>query len=97
MDYFFVSPFAASSSHKLFCAVAYEMSRLLNTGVDREQLSILISLCENGVNPEVRPSALDLFCTYLGSIWNQDDPTHSYSFATRVLPPGDPFKPLLSG
>jgi len=36
--------------------VAYEMSRLLNTGVDREQLSILISLCENGVNPEVRPS-----------------------------------------
>ena len=24
----------------------------MNTGLDREQLSILISMCENGVNPE---------------------------------------------
>jgi mitotic-spindle organizing protein 1 len=30
----------------------YEISRLLNTGLDRETLSILVSLCENGVNPE---------------------------------------------
>jgi len=32
--------------------VIYEISRLLNCGLDRETLSILISLCENGVNPE---------------------------------------------
>jgi len=28
------------------------MSRILNTGLDRETLAILISLCECGVNPE---------------------------------------------
>mmetsp|Transcript_7258 Transcript_7258/g.9197 ORF Transcript_7258/g.9197 Transcript_7258/m.9197 type:complete len:81 (-) Transcript_7258:1153-1395(-) len=32
--------------------VLYELSRLLNTGLDRETLSILVSLCEHGVNPE---------------------------------------------
>eukprot|EP00898_Chlorokybus_atmophyticus_P001121 jgi/Chlat1/2009/Chrsp158S02300 len=32
--------------------IAYEISRLLNTGLDRETLSILIGLCENGINPE---------------------------------------------
>ena len=51
---FFVYP-SAGLTCALFAPVAYEMSRLLNTGLDREQLSILISLCENGVNPEVRP------------------------------------------
>ena len=35
----------------------YEISKLLNTGLDRETLTILISLCECGVNPEVRPAA----------------------------------------
>ncbi|KAF9994341.1 Mitotic-spindle organizing protein 1 [Modicella reniformis] len=29
-----------------------EMSNLLNTGLDRETLSICVSLCESGVNPE---------------------------------------------
>jgi len=29
-----------------------ELSRLLNCGIDRETLSILVALCENGVNPE---------------------------------------------
>ncbi len=32
--------------------VLYEMSTLLNTGLDRETLSILVGLCEAGVNPE---------------------------------------------
>jgi len=32
--------------------VLYELSRLLNTGLDRETLGILVSLCENGTNPE---------------------------------------------
>jgi len=30
----------------------YEISRVLNTGLDRETLSILIELIEQGVNPE---------------------------------------------
>ena len=38
----------------LVTAVAYELSRVLDTGLDKETLSILIALCENGVNPEVR-------------------------------------------
>ncbi|KAI9231881.1 MAG: mitotic-spindle organizing gamma-tubulin ring associated-domain-containing protein [Podila humilis] len=28
------------------------MSSILNTGLDRETLSICVSLCESGVNPE---------------------------------------------
>ncbi|WZN60997.1 mitotic-spindle organizing protein [Chloropicon roscoffensis] len=32
--------------------VAFELSQVLDTGLDRETLSILIALCENGVNPE---------------------------------------------
>jgi len=36
----------------VFPVVVYEISRLLNTGLDRQTLSILISLCEAGVNPE---------------------------------------------
>ncbi|TMW55972.1 hypothetical protein Poli38472_008620 [Pythium oligandrum] len=30
----------------------YELSRLLNTGLDRETLAILIQLIQQGVNPE---------------------------------------------
>ena len=33
-------------------AVAHEISRLLDTGLDKETLSILIALVETGVNPE---------------------------------------------
>jgi mitotic-spindle organizing protein 1 len=32
--------------------ILYEMAQILNTGLDRTSLSILVSLCENGVNPE---------------------------------------------
>ena len=32
--------------------VLYEISQILNCGLDRETLSLLVSLCENGVNPE---------------------------------------------
>mmetsp|Transcript_16283 Transcript_16283/g.19032 ORF Transcript_16283/g.19032 Transcript_16283/m.19032 type:complete len:86 (-) Transcript_16283:8-265(-) len=32
--------------------VLFELSQLLNTGLDKTTLSILVSLCENGVNPE---------------------------------------------
>lgn len=43
----------------------YEISQLLNTGLNRETLSILVQLCDNGVNPEglaqVRPSLFMLY------------------------------------
>lgn len=29
-----------------------ELSRLLNTGLDAESLSLCVNLCEHGVNPE---------------------------------------------
>eukprot|EP00241_Pyramimonas_parkeae_P013995 CAMPEP_0114251064 /NCGR_PEP_ID=MMETSP0058-20121206/15060_1 /TAXON_ID=36894 /ORGANISM="Pyramimonas parkeae, CCMP726" /LENGTH=73 /DNA_ID=CAMNT_0001364819 /DNA_START=115 /DNA_END=336 /DNA_ORIENTATION=+ len=32
--------------------IVHELSRLLDCGLDRETLSILIALVENGVNPE---------------------------------------------
>ena len=33
--------------------IAFEISRILDTGLDRKTVAILIALCENGVNPEV--------------------------------------------
>lgn len=30
----------------------YEMSNILNTGLDKQSLAILVNLCEAGVNPE---------------------------------------------
>ena len=33
-------------------AVLFDISRLLQTGLDREELSTLVGLTENGVNPE---------------------------------------------
>lgn len=35
----------------VFLAV-FEMSQILNTGLTREQLAILVELCELGANPE---------------------------------------------
>ncbi|CAG8572666.1 17758_t:CDS:2 [Cetraspora pellucida] len=32
--------------------ILYEISTILNTGLDRETLSLCLNLCENGVNPE---------------------------------------------
>ncbi|KAJ3091864.1 hypothetical protein HK102_013039 [Quaeritorhiza haematococci] len=47
----------AAEDHKIREAretldILHELSVLLNTGLDRETLSICVSLCENGVNPE---------------------------------------------
>ncbi|EGZ30478.1 hypothetical protein PHYSODRAFT_436427, partial [Phytophthora sojae] len=33
-------------------AAVYELSRLLNTGLDRDTLAILMALIQKGVNPE---------------------------------------------
>ncbi|KAG5513712.1 hypothetical protein PMAC_000750 [Pneumocystis sp. 'macacae'] len=32
--------------------ILHEISLLLNTGLDKNTLSLCVSLCENGVNPE---------------------------------------------
>ena len=32
--------------------ILHEISLILNTGLDRETLSLCVSLCESGVNPE---------------------------------------------
>ncbi len=43
----------------LCCAVLYEMSKLLQTGLSRDQLSLCITLCETGsINPESLASAI---------------------------------------
>jgi len=33
-------------------SVLYEMSQLLDTGLDRTSLGLLVALCEQGLNPE---------------------------------------------
>ncbi|KAL1021734.1 hypothetical protein UPYG_G00017310 [Umbra pygmaea] len=38
--------------------VLLEMSRLLNTGLDMESLSICVRLCEQGINPEALSSVI---------------------------------------
>ncbi len=39
-------------SHDKRIIVLYEMSQLLNCGVDQRTLTLLVALIENGVNPE---------------------------------------------
>ena len=38
---------------RLLPAALYDLSQLLETGLDRETLAVLIGLTEQGVNPEV--------------------------------------------
>ncbi|XP_043102689.1 mitotic-spindle organizing protein 1 [Puntigrus tetrazona] len=38
--------------------VLLEISRLLNTGLDLESLSICVRLCEQGINPEALSSVI---------------------------------------
>uniref|UniRef100_A0A8C3Y1T4 Mitotic spindle organizing protein 1 n=1 Tax=Catharus ustulatus TaxID=91951 RepID=A0A8C3Y1T4_CATUS len=48
-----VSPAAAAAPPVLF-----EISRILNTGLDMETLSICVRLCEQGINPEALSSVI---------------------------------------
>ena len=36
----------------LYILVLYELSQILNCGINRDTLSVLISMVENGSNPE---------------------------------------------
>ncbi|XP_031461641.1 mitotic-spindle organizing protein 1 [Phasianus colchicus] len=38
--------------------VLFEISRILNTGLDMETLSICVRLCEQGINPEALSSVI---------------------------------------
>ncbi|XP_036114967.1 mitotic-spindle organizing protein 1-like [Molossus molossus] len=38
--------------------VLFEISRILNTGLDMETLSICVQLCEQGINPEALSSVI---------------------------------------
>ena len=38
--------------------VAYELSKVLNCGVDRETLAVLVALTERGVNPDALVAAV---------------------------------------
>uniref|UniRef100_A0A8C0F5A9 Mitotic spindle organizing protein 1 n=1 Tax=Bubo bubo TaxID=30461 RepID=A0A8C0F5A9_BUBBB len=42
----------------LSLAVLFEISRILNTGLDMETLSICVRLCEQGINPEALSSVI---------------------------------------
>lgn len=50
--------FAHSNTLSHRHAAVYELSRLLNTGLDRETLAILMALLQKGVNPEALASVV---------------------------------------
>ncbi|KAK9471551.1 putative mitotic-spindle organizing protein 1 [Dipodascopsis tothii] len=43
---------ASTSAAREVIDILYEISLLLNTGLDKNTLSLCVSLCENGANPE---------------------------------------------
>ncbi|RLN96912.1 hypothetical protein BBJ28_00003376 [Nothophytophthora sp. Chile5] len=47
-----LTPFLRSLPRDLLSTAVYELSRLLNTGLDRDTLAILMALIQKGVNPE---------------------------------------------
>lgn len=42
--------------------ILLEISRILNTGLDMEMLSICVRLCEQGYNPEALSSVIKKLC-----------------------------------
>ncbi|XP_048388317.1 mitotic-spindle organizing protein 1 isoform X1 [Stegostoma tigrinum] len=64
--------------------VLLEISRLLNTGLDMESLSICVRLCEQGINPEalasvikeLRKAADSLKCSPSLSVLKTDSLSH---------------------
>lgn len=49
---------AHRSQDQLNRAALQEIATLLNTGLDKEAVSILVGLCEAGVNPEALAAAI---------------------------------------
>jgi mitotic-spindle organizing protein 1 len=51
-------------------AVAFEISKLLDCGLDKESLAILVSLCENGVNPEALATVVQELRREATTLWD---------------------------
>lgn len=50
--------------------VAFEISKLLDCGLDKESLAILVSLCENGVSPEALATVVQELRREAKTLWN---------------------------
>lgn len=46
----------------------HEISQILNTGLDKKSLSLCVSLCEQGISPEVVVVRLLCFCLFAYSL-----------------------------
>jgi len=68
----------------------HEVSNLLNTGLDRETLSILLSLCELGVNPEALVAVVNELRREANSVQSKslvpNPPAESSTKLTTTLP-----------
>ena len=77
-------------------AVLFDISQLLETGLDRETLDILVQLVETGVNPEALASVVKELRREAAALASQSDqvlrcstaasPLHSYRCLRPVLP-----------
>jgi len=50
--------------------IAFEISKLLDCGLDKESLAILVSLCENGVSPEALATVVQELRREAKTLWN---------------------------
>jgi len=50
--------------------IAFEISKLLDCGLDKESLAILVSLCENGVSPEALATVVQELRREATTLWN---------------------------
>jgi|TARA_B100000524_G_C23652949_1_gene370801 mitotic-spindle organizing protein 1 len=77
-------------------AVLFDISQLLETGLDRETLDILVQLVETGVNPEALASVVKELRREAAALASQSDqvlrcstaasPLHSYRCLRPLLP-----------
>ncbi|KAI3696647.1 hypothetical protein L6452_29095 [Arctium lappa] len=56
----FMDPEAARTA-KESLELVFQMSNILNTGLDRHTLSVLIALCDHGLNPEALAAVVKEF------------------------------------
>jgi len=50
--------------------IAFEISKLLDCGLDKESLAVLMSLCENGVSPEALATVIQELRREATTLWN---------------------------
>lgn len=73
----------AARNAKETLELAFQMSNILETGLDRHTLSLLIALCDRGINPET-------LATVVRELSQRRDPTAhsatSYTSSSRANP-----------